>query len=161
MNLNNLSTTQISYSEQKGSSFFASFWLESYRDGFIEFTQNEDDYECFEIVGIFTTLEAFEVHTHISPDYNNLLLHARTLFDWVIDYPEQRVGHPKQLDSSVRFYFPGSDNCISFTAVRQKCEVPWYPYTEDFPEPLLLVFAPSPEAQAAGWLEAELLPEFN
>ena len=136
-------------------------WLEPYRDGFIEFIHNDEDYECFEIVGIFTTIGAFEVHTHIDPNYNRLLAHARSLFDWVVDYPEQRVGHPKQLDSSVRFYFPGSDNCISFTAVRPSCEVPWYVYSEGPLEFLLLVISPEPEAEAAGWVEAELLPEYS
>lgn len=138
-----------------------SSWLEPYRDGFIEFIRNDKEYECFEIVGIFTALEALEIHTHLDPNYNRLLAHAQSLYDWAVDYPEQRYSHPDHQDSSSFFYYPGSDRCISFTAVRPLCDVPWYMYPEDFPVPLLFVFCPPPEAQSAGWLEAELLPEFS
>jgi hypothetical protein len=65
------------------------YWLESYRDGFIEFTRNVDEPECFEIGGIFTRQEAFSVHTFICENYDELLSHACSLFDWLSDYPEQ------------------------------------------------------------------------
>ena len=69
----------------------SAFWLESYRDGFIEFTRNDDDHKCFEIHGIFTALEAVEVHTFISSNYKYLNHHAQSLFDWLVDSPQQRV----------------------------------------------------------------------
>lgn len=138
------------------------FWLESYRDGFIEFTRNNDDRECFEIVGMFTALEALEVHTFVSPDYDRLNCHAQSLFDWLVDSPQQRENRPEQdMGGANRFYLPKSNFCISFTAIRPECSVPWYPFTDDFPEPILFVFTPPPEAVAAGWIEAELLPEFS
>lgn len=137
------------------------FWLESYRGGFIEFTRSSDDSECFEIVGMFTALEAIEVHTFVSPDYDYLKRHAQSLFDWLVDSPQQRENRPEQDMGGVnRFYLPNSDFCISFAAIRPECPVPWYPYAEDFPEPILIVFAPTPEAITSGWIEAELLPEF-
>lgn len=136
------------------------FWLESYRDGFIEFTRNNDDSECFEIVGMFTAIEALEVNTFISPDYDRLICHAQSLFDWLVDSPQQRVP-PEQGMGADRFFLPNTDRCISCTAIRPECPVPWYPYTEDFPVPMLLVYAPSSEAIAAGWIEAELLPELG
>lgn len=138
------------------------FWLESYRDGFIEFTTGDDDPECFEIVGMFTALEAIEVRTFISEDYNYLQRHAQSLFDWLVDSPQQREIHPLQgMGGANRFFLPQSERTISFTAIRPECPVPWYPYTEDFPEPILLVFAPTAEAISAGWIEAQLLPEFS
>ncbi len=136
-------------------------WLEPYRDGFIEFTRNHDDPKYFEIVGIYTPKEAFSIHTYVDNNYNELLLHAQSLYDWVVDHSEQRYSLSDDRGSSSRFYYPESDYCISFTAIRIKCDVPWYLFSENFPEPLLIVYAPSPEAQAAGWLEAELLPEFS
>ncbi len=140
----------------------SAYWLLAYRDGFIEFTHNNDDPECFEIVGMFMALEAIEVHTFISPNYKRLNCHAQSLFDWLVDSPEQRENRPEQgMGGANRFYLPKSDFCISFTAIRPECPVPWYPYTDDFPEPILFVFAPPPEAVAAGWVEAELLPEFS
>ena len=39
--------------------------------------------------------------------------------------------------------------------------MPWYVYSEGPLEFLLLVITPEPEAEAAGWLEAELLPEYS
>lgn len=141
---------------------YLDFWLESYRDGFIEFTRNNDDSKCFEIVGMFTAIEALEVHTFVSPDYDRLNRHAQSLFDWLVDSPQQREIYPEQgMGGANRFYLPKSNFCVSFTATRPECSVPWYPYTEDFPEPILFVFAPPPEAVAAGWIEAELLPEFS
>lgn len=140
----------------------SAFWLLPYRDGFIEFTLNDDDSECFEIQGIFTALEAIEVHTFVSPDYGYLNHHAQSLFDWLVDSPQQRETRPEQgMGGANRFYLPKSNFCISFTAIRPECPVPWYPYVEDFPEPILLVFAPTAEAKSAGWIEAELLPEFS
>ena len=125
------------------------------------FSANYDDPEYYEIVGIYTPKEAFSIHTYVDNNYNKLLLHAQSLYDWVVDHPEQRYSRSDDRSRSSRFYYPGSDYCISFTAVRIECDVPWYLFSEDFPEPLLIVYSPSPEAQAAGWLEAELLPEFN
>ncbi|PSB26095.1 hypothetical protein [Chlorogloea sp. CCALA 695] len=139
----------------------SAFWLESYRDGFIEFTRNDDDPECFEIQGIFTPLEAIEVHTFISPDYTYLNHHAQSLFDWLVNSPQQRVTHPQQgMGGANRFYLD-SNLLTSFTAIRPECSVPWYPYVDDFPEPILLVFAPTAEAKSVGWIESELLPEFR
>lgn len=140
----------------------SAYWLEAYRDGFIEFTRNHDDSECFEIVGIFTPLEALEVHTFVSPDYSYLNRHAQSLFDWLVDSPQQREIHPEQgMGGANRFYLPGSDRCISFTAIRPECPVTWHPYVDDFLVPILIVFAPPPEAKSAGWVEAQLLPEFS
>lgn len=137
------------------------FWLESYRDGFIEFTRNDDDPKFFEIHGIFTVLEAVEVHTFISSNYKYLSRHAQLLFDWLVDSPQQRVTHPQQgMGGANRFYF-NSDLFPSFTAIRPECPVPWYPFVDDFPEPILLVFSPTAEAKSVGWIEAELLPQFN
>lgn len=140
----------------------SAYWLEAYRDGFIEFARNDDDFDCFEIVGIFTAVEAVEVHTFVSSDYDYLNRHAQSLFDWLVDSPEQRENRPEQgMGGANRFYLPKSDFCISFTAIRPECPVPWYPYAENFPEPILLVFAPTAEAKSAGWVEAQLLPEFE
>lgn len=137
------------------------FWLLPYRDGFVEFTRNDDDPECFEIQGIFTALEAIEVHTFISRDYKYLCRHAQSLFDWLVDSPQQRVTHPPQgMGGANRFYL-NSGLFTSFTAIRPECPVPWYPYVENFPEPILVVFAPTAEAKSVGWMEAELLPEFR
>lgn len=137
------------------------FWLESYRDGFIEFTTGDDDSECFEVVGMFTAVEAIEVHTFVSPDYDYLQRHAQSLFDWLVDSPEQRVPPEQGMGGANRFFLPNSNRCISFTAIRPESPVPWYPYTENFPEPILIVFAPTAEAKSAGWIEAQLLPQFE
>ena len=59
-----------------------------------------------------------------------------------------------------RLYF-NSDLFTSFTAIRPKCPLPLYPFVDDFPEPILLVFSPTAEAKSVGWIEAELLPEFS
>lgn len=139
----------------------SAFWLESYRDGFIEFTRNDDDPKCFEIHGIFTALEAVEVYTFISSNYKYLSRHAQLLFDWLVDSPQQRVIHPQQgMGGANRFYF-NSDLFTSFTAIRPQCPVPWYPFVDDFPEPILLVFSLTAEAKSVGWIEAELLPQFS
>lgn len=132
-----------------------------YRNGFIEFVRNDKDYKCFKITGIFTAIEAFEVDTHIDSDYNRLLLYAQSLFDWLVDHPEQRDYYSEHQDNSSFFYYPGSNNCTSFSAVRPMCEVPYIVYLEGPLEFLLLVALPEPEAKAVGWLEAELLLEYR
>ena len=96
----------------------SAFWLLPYRDGFIEFTRNDDDPKCFEIQGIFTALEAIEVHTFISRDYKYLCRHAQSLFDWLVDSLQQRVIHPQQgMGGANRFYL-NNDLFTSFTAIR-------------------------------------------
>lgn len=130
------------------------FWLEEYERGFIELTRNDDEPDYFEIVGIFTPFEAVQVHTWISPDYQKILSHAKTLYDYVLKSFEKRDGRD-------RFFLPESSKHISFTINRPECRVPWYEYVQDFPESLLLVFDPPQEAREAGWLDSELLPEYK
>ena len=111
-------------------------------------------------MGLFTVGGAFEIHTYLDNNYDRLLNHAQELFDWLVDFPEQRLSHPSNKDSSAFFYYPGSDRCISFTAVRPTCGIPFKIY-EESNFPLLLVICPESEAEQAGWLEAELLPEYS